>query len=261
MLFSVATLIPAVIFWYDNIKICKKLELLKECSLYHKENNLEYLITNVNINSLVKKPLIAPWSSKKWLSLCTETYRRIKVVKSNYFYHFKNKTYVYNKYIKTNTYNLILNTVNGVDINPLMETLLKFYEVREPQVIIDNNMPYEEIDNITIDGSITVNKYLGYAYYNSGICYNTKETNKRCTIIGKIDTETCAKTCTEKYDIKENTRKINTNNVIVFLQNKLNLDEIRDSYINTIKSNNRWFTAFVAIALIMVFVESRKKMF
>src|SRR5438309_270540 len=131
MLFALTILIPSIIIWYDNLRTHKQINLINNCLIKQDKS----LITNVNINSLIKKPIIAPWSKMKWISLETEEYKIIKLITENIFKPFKNKTLIINEYRKFRKYNPVFFQIEGIDVNPLISKLAK-YKTYENRIII-----------------------------------------------------------------------------------------------------------------------------
>lgn len=247
MLFTLSILIPTVLFWYDNIKNYKKLELINNSlnvstsPINDVDIEKKYLITNANLSSLMSTPAIKGNSSNfEWLGLRTEYYKRVRITNRNDFYPFRNKSNVINEYVKTTFYHSHLNSILGININPIFPKLVKKYGVYENPIVISNNNFAEEIkDEYIFDGTLITKKELSRVYYNSGIVYDK---NLNYTIIGKV-----------------NNNSIDPSNCIIKKQDTLNIDEIKNRYTNKINSNNNYLLFLTIITVVVGIIELRKK--
>jgi len=248
MLFTLSVLIPTVVFWYNNIKNYKKIELINNClsnSIFSiKDANdikRKYLIANINLSNVMITPAIkSTWSNFAWIGLRTEYYKQLRITSGNDFYPFRNESKLINEYIKTTLYHSNLNQILGVNINPIFSKLIKKYGVQETPIMINNNNNLEEIEiGRYCDGSLMTKKELSTIYYNSGIVYDI-DTNY--TIMGKVDNG-----------------EIDPSNSIVEKQNTLNIDEIKNRYINKINTNNSYLLFFTLITIIIGIIEMKNK--
>jgi hypothetical protein len=251
MLVSLSILIPAVVFWYDNIRNYKKIELINQSILEyrsHTDDHNPYLITNININSLVENPITLLFSKKKWVSVYSSKYRKLKLIKEHSYYPFKNKVSNIDEYIKTTFSATVLDYVNGIDINPLITKLTETYKTREAAIIVNNAEEKIVDEEILIDGSEIIYKDTGSVYYNYGIPYNPNSNlHQRCTIIGKVN-----------YD--NDIGSIDPDNSIIYKQDTLDINTIKNSYLSKIKTNNYWFGILASAALIIGIFECRRKL-
>lgn len=251
MLVSLSIFIPAVVFWYDNIRNYKKIALINQSILEyrnHSDDHNPYLITNVDINSLVKNPITLLFSKKKWVSVYSSKYRKLKLIKEHSYYPFKNKVSNIDEYINTTFNAAVLDYVNGIDINPLMTKLTETYKTREAAIVVNNTEEKIVDEEILIDGSEIIYKDTGSVYYNYGIPYNPNESLSRCTIIGKVN-----------YN-KNNIGGIDPNNSIIYKQDTLDINTIKNSYLSKIKTNNYWFGILASAALIIGIFECKRKL-
>jgi len=231
MLFSLTILIPAVVFWYNNIQAYKKLELINKCI----SNSDKSLIVNINIKNLIKNPLVTSWSKKKWIYLNSDEYEKVKLVHKNYINPLKNKTLIVNEYLNSKVFISALENVNNVNINPIMKELGKKYIYREEPFIIFDKMQDKYIEDFSLEGTNIIKQNIGKVYYNNGIPYD----NLNCTIIGKVKNNTIDKFIIEK-------------------QKKLNVQSIKNNYLNKIAINTKLFSFFIFCTFIFIIIEHKK---
>lgn len=244
MLFALTVLIPATILWYENIKSYKKINLINtvtssDLKIEDSHETQSNFVTNVNINSLIKDPIVVPYSNLRWIFLRTEEYKRISIKKNNSFHPFRNETRILNMYQKTRYNSIRLKEYQGINVNSIISKLFKKYQIREvPFIIHDNTKTEISKDCDIMCGTIITKKEIGSAYYNTGIDYDR---DLRCTIIGKL--------------INNN---IDPNNCIVYNQNVIDVDVIRDKYYKKISNNKKWFTFFICASLLFGFIEYKR---
>lgn len=229
MLFTLSIVITTLVLWYDNFKMYKQINLIETCVSYNNNNN-KALIANVNINSLVKKPIFATWSKQKWLSLESDHYKRIKIVSKNAFYPFKNKTSIIDEYDYGSIHASLLAPVKGININPLISELTEKYKIYENPIIIYNTINNSICEDVLIDGTTVTSKSIGNVYYNSGIRHDIP---LRCTIIGKINNDI-----------------IDPSNTIIEKQDVVDISAIKNKYLTRIETNNKWILLILISTLI-----------